>query len=452
MFRANPSAIDLDLLNTVIYRLKQLEKSGCRIRVGVIGVGAMGTGVALQVARTPGMEVVFLSDLSKEALARAVQATGLTAIPIELPSSLPRRGAGGVYVTHETTGLLEADNGLEVDVVVECTNTIAAAGRHCLAAIGRRAHVVLMNAEVDLALGRLLVHEAARQGVVVTSDAGDQHGVLATMIDEIELWGFRIVQAGNMKGFLNLRASAATAREWAEKQRLSVVQTVSYTDGTKMNIEQALIGNYAGLTPVRPGMEGPRASDVRDVLTSFDFASYGAQGRVDYTVGVPWPGGGVYVVAECTDPLQAFYLNYYKVSSQGNFHLFFRPYHLCHLETPRAIAQAFLDQRPVIPPARHWINDVFAYAKKDLPAGTVIEHGIGGDEIYGLVNTIEAAGPDALPVCALEGDPAATRGGKAVLRTAVKMDHPVPFSAVDIPETDLSRLRQQQASLPPHAH
>jgi hypothetical protein len=32
------------------------------------------------------------------------------------------------------------------------------------------------------------------------------------------------------------------------------------------------------------------------------------------------------------------------------------------------------------------------------------------------------------------------------------MDHPIPFSAVDIPETDLSRLRQQQASLPLQAH
>lgn len=45
-----------------------------------------------------------------------------------------------------------------------------------------------------------------------------------------------------------------------------------------------------------------------------------------------------------------------------------------------------------------------------------------------------------------------TRGGKAILRTAVKMDHPIPFSAVDIPETNLSRLRQQQASLPLQAH
>jgi predicted homoserine dehydrogenase-like protein len=187
--------------------------------------------------------------------------------------------------------------------------------------------------------------------------------------------------------------------------------------------------------------------DVRDVLTAFDFAGYGAQGRVDYTVGVPWPGGGVYVVAECKHPLQAFYLNYYKVSSQGDFHLFFRPYHLCHLETPRAIAQAFLDRRPVIPPARHWLNDVFAYAKKDLPAGTVIGHGIGGDEVYGLVDTIAHAGPDALPVCALNGEPDAAESGPAVLTAAVKMDDPVPLSAVALPATDLSRLRQRQFSL-----
>ncbi len=224
----------------------------------MIGLGAMGTGVALQVAQTPGMEVVFVADLCEQALARGVRAAGLTAVPVDASGDLPPLREGGTYAVRDALGLLERDNGLELDVVVECTNTVAAAGRHCLAAIGRKAHVVLMNAEVDLALGRLLVHEGDRQGVVVTSDAGDQHGVLATMIDDIELWGFRIVQAGNMKGFHNRRACAETAREWAEKQRLSVVQTVSYTDGTKMNIEQALIGNYAGLTPVRPGMEGPR--------------------------------------------------------------------------------------------------------------------------------------------------------------------------------------------------
>jgi len=393
------------------------------------------------------MEVVFVSDILEEALARGVRATGKTGVDVTDPAKVPAKSTNEVYVVRDTLAFLEADNGVQIDAIVECTNTIAIAGRYCLAAIARKAHVILMNAEVDLALGRLLVHEAKKQGVVVTSDAGDQHGVLATMIDEIELWGFRIVQAGNMKGFLNRYGDAAGARPWAEKQRLSVVQTVSYTDGSKMNIEQALIGNYAGLTPLLPGMEGPKITDVREALEAFDFEKYGSEGRVDYTVGVPWPGGGVYVIGYCDDELQKFYLNYYKVSSKGNYHLFFRPYHLCHLETPRAIAQAYFDHRAVIEPARHWINDVFAYAKKDLPAGTRIEHGIGGDEFYGLVDSIAHAGPEGVPVCALESEGHGPDARMAVLTKAYRKDEPIRLNDLDLPDTDLFRMRKLQASL-----
>ena len=407
----------------------------------------MGTGVALQISRAPGMEVVFVSDISDEARQRGVQATGQTGVLVADVGQVPERREGEVYMVADTLGFLQADNGVAIDAVVECTNTISIAGEFCRAAIARGAHVVLMNAEVDLALGRLLVHEARQQGVVVTSDAGDQHGVLATMIDEIELWGFRIVQAGNMKGFLNRYGNAAEARVWAEKQRLSVVQTVSYTDGTKMNIEQALIGNYCGLSPTQPGMEGPQVADIRDVLQAFDFDQYGAQGRVDYTVGVPWPGGGVYVVGYCEDELQKFYLNYYKVSSKGNYHLFFRPYHLCHLETPRAVAQAYFDGRAVIEPARHWINDVFAYAKRDLAAGTRIEHGIGGDEFYGLVDSIAHAGPEGVPVCALESEGHGAEAKVAILGRAYAKDEPIRLSDLTIPDSALARMLAEQAAL-----
>ena len=49
----------------LINLLKTLEKSGRTVRVGVVGCGAMGLGVAWQVARTPGMELVFLTDISE---------------------------------------------------------------------------------------------------------------------------------------------------------------------------------------------------------------------------------------------------------------------------------------------------------------------------------------------------------------------------------------------------
>lgn len=431
----------------MIKKLQRLQSEGKRLRVGIVGSGAMGSGVAWQVARTPGMELVFLGDLEESALARGVAASGLVRVHVENPDAPASRRTGEVLTTTDPLTLLRH---VRIDALVECTNSVHEAAEFCLAAIAQSAHVILMNAEVDLMLGGLLAHEAARQGVVVTSDAGDQHGVLATMADEIQLWGFKIVQAGNMKGFQDRHADADHARPWAEKQKGSVIQTVSYTDGSKMNVEQALIGNYLGLTPIVPGMEGPCCRDIREVLDVFDFSKYGDQGRVDYTLGVPWPGGGVYVVGYCDDDRQDFLLNYYKVTSKRPYYLFFRPYHLCHVETPRAIAQACLDGRPVIsPPLGSRLNNVYAYAKKDLAPGTVISHALGSDEIYGLVDVCAHAEVRRhLPLEKLvvsRDDAGVPR--HAVLNRAVSRDEPLLLSDVDLADTPYHRLLARQASL-----
>jgi len=426
----------------MIHKLRELKASGGSIKVAIVGCGAMGCGVAWQVARTPGMEVALLADFSHQALARAAARCANTQLDISSFSSPPSRRPGQTFTS---TNALEALQSVEYDVLVECTNSIYEAALFCLAAIDRKAHVVLMNAEVDLALGSLLAHRAKARGVVVTSDAGDQHGVLATMADEIALWGFRIVQAGNMKGFLHRYADADYARPWAEKQKGSVIQTVSYTDGSKMNIEQAIIGNYLGLTPLVPGMQGPRCEDIRQVIDVFNFDSYGDQGRVDYTVGVPWPGGGVYIVGHCDDADQDFLLNYYKVTARRPYYLFFRPYHLCHIETPRAIAQCYFDARPVIsPPLTRPANDVYAYAKKDLAAGQPIRHAIGGDELYSLVNaTGLAAADDAVPTSWLE----AIGDLHPHMKVARAKDEVIRFSDLEIPETPYLTLLKEQQSL-----
>lgn len=431
----------------MIKKLQRLQSEGKRLRVGIIGTGAMGSGVAWQVARTPGMEVVFLADLEEAALQRGVQATGLHRVPVENPDQPPARHPGEVLTTTDALTLLRH---VRIDALVECTNSVHEAAEYCLAAIAQPAHVILMNAEVDLMLGSLLAHEAARQGVVVTSDAGDQHGVLATMADEIQLWGFKIMQAGNMKGFQDRHADTAHARPWAEKQKGSVIQTVSYTDGTKMNVEQALIGNYLGLTPLVPGMEGPCCRDLREVLDVFDFSKYDGQGRVDYTLGVPWPGGGVYIVGYCDDDRQDFLLNYYKVTSKRPYYLFFRPYHLCHVETPRAIAQACLEGRAVIsPPVGPKLNNVFAYAKKDLAAGTVITHALGSDEIYGLVDTCEqAVARHHVPLekLVVSGDDSGTPR-HAVVTRAISRDEPLTQSDIEVADTPYHRLLARQAAI-----
>ncbi len=397
--------------------LRQIEAEGQPIRVGLIGAGAMGAGIAWQVTKTPGMRVAFIADLDPEAAKRAAEATGDEEI----------------FVTDDPLALLEDDEPLDLDVMVEATNTIGAAARFCLATIERSRHVVLMNAEVDLALGPLLQREAAKHGVVVTSDAGDQHGVLKTMIDEIELWGFEIVQAGNIKGFLNRYATADSLKEEAAKRNLSPIQCCAYTDGSKLNIEMACVANSTGLTPLVPGMEGPLADDVREVLDLFDYSKYDGQGRVDYILGAE-PGGGVYVVGRCDEPIQQGYMEYYKMGS-GPYFLFYRPYHLCHVETPRAIAEAVIRKHPILTPSAGRLTDVYAYAKRDVCAGESIDHGIGGDFFYGLIEECAAADADGrVPIALLESE---GEEGMPLIARGVPKDGPLRYKDVNMPATFL---------------
>ena len=426
----------------MLRHLKACENEGRRLKVGVVGCGAMGRGVALQVAQTPGMELSFLADLSGEAIQQTLAAASVRGIVVEDFTTLPSLREGECWTTDDAASLLDTDNALELDVLVECTNSIAAAARFCLTAISRSAHVVLMNAEVDLALGQLLASEAAKSGVIVTSDAGDQHGVLARMVEEIQMWGFEIVQAGNIKGFLDRYQTADGLAEEAAVRNLSPIQCCAYTDGTKLNIEMAVIGNALSLTPLKVGMEGPRCDDVRDAMKVFDFDAYGKEGRVDYILGAE-PGGGVYVVGHCDNPHQIPYLRYYKLG-EPPYYLFYRPYHLCHLETPWAIAEACLLKKPLLAPPSRKLNDVYAFAKTDIEAGTAIPHGIGGDHFYGMIETVAAASArGGVTVAELESE------GGDVPRVArdLRKDQPLSTTDVTLPDSELQQLLRRQASL-----
>ncbi len=427
----------------MIEKLRKRESDGCPIRVGLIGAGAMGMGIAWQISRTPGMRIAFIGDISLEAARLAAEASGRRVFQVG-NAKVPLGVSQGeeILITDDPLALLEAENGLALDVLVEASNTIGPAARYCFAAIRRGIDVVLMNAEVDLALGPLLQAEAAKYDVIVTSDAGDQHGVLKTMIDEILLWGFDIVQAGNIKGFLKRKATAESLGHEAAKRHLSAIQCCAYTDGTKLNIEMACLANGTGLTPLVSGMEGPSADDVREVLDLFDFKKYGGEGRVDYILGAE-PGGGVYVVGFCNEPVQGQYMQYYKMGS-GPYYLFYRPYHLCHVETPRAIAEAVLHRRAIMTPAYGRLTDVYAYAKRAITKGEIIEHGIGGDAFYGLIDGCATADAEGrVPIALMEGEDRL----KAVMREDLAEGEPLLAGAIALPETFLMQKFREQAAL-----
>ncbi len=364
----------------MLERLRALDEP---IRVGIIGVGSMGRGLVRQISLTPGIECVAVADLNVPQAMERLRAIGQGELPVF---------ADGLQVCELP----------EVDVVIEATSAVLEGGRHALAALEHRKHLVLMNSEVDLIFGPALVRVAARRGVICTSCDGDQHGVIKRLLDEITLWGFEPVLAGNIKGFLDRSANPTTIVPEADKRKLDYRMCTSYTDGTKLCIEMALVANAYGLRTAVPGMLGPRARTVTEALDLFDFASIwdGESALVDYVLGAE-PGGGVFVVGASDDPYQRDMLEYYKMGS-GPFYLFYRPYHLCHIEAMQSIAEAVLDRRPLLQPTSGFRTNVVAYAKTDLHAGDTLD-GIGGYTCYGMIENTDSDGAtDGLPICLAE--------------------------------------------------
>lgn len=371
----------------------------------------MGRGITFQIHTTPGMELSWVADLDPS----VAEATAALA-----PGSLHGNDFYQLLDQHP------------IDVLVESTNSIGPAAEYCLAAIDAGAHVVLMNAEVDLALAPLLCRKAAKKNLIVTSDAGDQHGVLATMIEEAKLMGFDIVQAGNIKGFLDTGATPKSIRHEAEIRNLSPTQCCAYTDGTKLHIEMAVLANALGYLPPEGGMTGPRADRVEQALELFDLENYGDTPHVDYLLGAE-PGGGVYLIVtpqKNLPPEQAFYLNYYKLGS-GPYYLLYRPYHLCHLETPKAILAAAAGKPILATNSRNC--DVYTYAKRDLAAGDTITHAIGSAEVYGRVERLD---PTKVPIALLENT--------TTLKQAATSGEALTFDHLDLPESSLTQLWNEQ--------
>jgi predicted homoserine dehydrogenase-like protein len=225
--------------------------------------------------------------------------------------------------------------------------------------------------------------------------------VIKHLVDELRLWGFELVMAGNIKGFLDRYSNPTKIMPEADKRMLDYKMAAAYTDGTKVNIEMALIANALGLSAPVPGMRGPSTQDVRDALTLFDLPSIwrSKQPVVDYVLGGE-PKGGVFAIGYTDNAYQQSMLAWFPPEiGKGPFYVFYRPYHLSHIEAMSTVAKTALDHEPDLQPLSGFKTNVYAYAKRDLHAGEELD-GVGGYNCYGL---IENAGGDGnnpgLPIC-----------------------------------------------------
>jgi len=380
------------------------------IRVAVVGTGMMGKGIVSVIKKQKDMEVCAIADIDPKAIERT-------------RPFLPE----GAIIASEPIGVLDTNP----DILVDATPAVLEGALLIKQALRKKVHVVLMNGEVDQVFGMLLAKEAKANGVVITSDSGDQHGVLKRQIDEVKSMGFELVMAGNNKGFLNRYGNPVSLVHEAAKRRLTVEQCTAFTDGTKLAIEMAIIANSENLGLYQTGMMGPRTETNDDALKIFDLdQARELGGVVDYVLGAR-PGGSVFTIGYCDNPEDRFMMNYYKMG-EGPYYLFTRPYHLCHYETPWTIRKVMKYKEPILVQNQR-VLEVGTRAKIDLEKGTVLD-GIGGFHLYGMLES-----PSSLPIGLSEG---------VVLTKNKKKDEPIEWDDVEFVKDDsLLDLWEEQSKL-----
>lgn len=376
-------------------RLAELDRRGTPIRVGLVGCGRMGVGVANQLSRAPGMRLVAVADQEQD---RAAQAARAALSPVCATDDLERAERaveqGEVVVTAD--GRLVCR--LPVDVVVEATGIPESGARVAYEAIAQHKHVVALNVETDAVIGPILKHLADRAGVVYTLTAGDEPGVLGGMCEWAASTGLEIAAA--VKGCMrpiDWNANPRTLAAEAAALELNPKMLASFRDGSKHCVEICAVANGTGLVPdvrgtharplsyaeiprlMRPQEHGGILS--RSGVVELSPPVLGPDGAVDLENSVT---PGVYLVVTSDHPqIRADFT--YLLMGDGPYYVLYRPYHLCAIETPYSIARAFLNHEATLSPAGAPVAEVICVAKRDLAPGEEIT-GSGGAEVTGQID------------------------------------------------------------------
>jgi predicted homoserine dehydrogenase-like protein len=386
-------------MRSLLSRLERLPKP---IKVSIIGIGSTGKGIFYQTHITPGIECVAIADIDISKAIECAEVLRRKYSVVETVSAVDEAIRGGRLAVCEDGELLCQSELSEV--TIESSSSIVKGGEFARRSLDSGKIVVMMNAEADLIFGPALMKIAERNNVVYTSCDGDQHTCLRRLVDDIQMFGFQLVMAGNIKGFLDRYSNPTAIIPEADKRNLDYQMCASYTDGSKLCIEMSLIANAFGLSTPTPGMYGPKCKHVMDALEAYDLEALWKDRKplVDYVLGAE-PKGGVFVIGYTESEYQQFMLDWFPVElGKGPFRLFYRPYHLIHFESLRTVAEAYLDGTALLKPDYGFKTNVYAYAKKDLPKGTELD-GIGGYAFYGLIeNCADNRIKPGLPVCLAE--------------------------------------------------
>jgi len=415
--------------------LREREATGRPIRVGMVGAGATGRAIALQLGTpAPGIRLVAVANRTRAHGERAFREAGITEWSrVDSIREAEAEIARGRAVLTENPLVLTGCG--MIDLLIEVTGTVEPAVQVVLDAFAHRKHVVMVNAELDSLLGPILKAKADQAGVVLTNTDGDEPGVAMTLYRYLRSLGLRPVAAGNLKGMVDYYRNPDTQRAFAEKNDQDARKVTSFADSTKLSMETTVLANATGFRAGRRGMYGPACKHVREMANLLPADQLLSTGLVDYALGAD-PYTGAFVIVHEDSPLKKAQLAYYKLGD-GPFYVFYTPFHLPHIQVVSTIGRAVVLNDPTVSPLAGPVCEVVTVAKKDLKAGERID-GIGGFCAYGLIeNAPTARAMQALPIGLAEG---------CILRRDLPKDAVISFNDVDRPDGRLvDALWREQA-------
>jgi predicted homoserine dehydrogenase-like protein len=304
------------------------------------------------------------------------------------------------------------------DLIVECSGDAIYATETIDRILKHDIPVVTMNSEFHVTTGSYFADKG-----LVTEAEGDQPGVEAILHEEALAMGFKPVAYVNIKGFLNENPSREEMVYWGGKSNLSLEMVTSFTDGTKVQIEQVLVANGLGACLAKEGLIKLKDDDMLhggNILA--EEAKKIGCAVSDYVLSPKLPAG-VFLVVE-HDKEQVDSLRYYKLG-EGPYYILERTYHLCHLEIIKTIKRVLSGGGVLLNNSSSPRYSVSAVAKHDLNAGDKIQKGIGSFDVRGTAISIT---DDLLhvPIGLL---------ANATLRKEVKEGERIRFDDIDIPES-----------------
>lgn len=383
----------------LLSKLRAREAEGNPVRVGIIGCGQMGSGLAHTICDISGMRVTAIADIDVD---RAVATYRDMGIPSEAVRVTETENAAadalraGLHIVSPDALQLARLEGLDANVEATGNADIGAQVAHASIQCGKP--IIMLNAEADVTVGAYLSHLARSAGSLYTVASGDEPGVCKMLYEQAVLMGFEVVCLGKGKNNpVNHHVTPDQCVEEAHGKGMNPKMLCSFIDGTKTMVEMAAVSNATGLLPDVPGMHGPRV-EVDDLVTTFipreDGGLFSRRGVVEYSTGKVAPG--VYAIVYSDNPRIRKEMKFIT-HAEGPYYLHFRPYHLCDLETPQSIAEAvLLNEVTVAAETQH--SEVVCRAKRDLQPGCRVE-GIGGSDWHGVLLTRrEARERRAIPI------------------------------------------------------